>query len=310
MSGRRALFLDWGGTLVRAEDHRTVVNAEGNPVLMPRVAVTLARERPGYDCCFIVSNQARVGRGEITEAEVVRRFGWANERLGGPFTDWRLCPHGDDDRCACRKPQPRMFSELAAQHGIDLARSTHVGDSAKDRRGHRRRDHHVRVGRRLIRLGALMVSAVLALHMAAGFAGLVLGPVAMAAPKRTGAHTRAGEGYHWVVLAVCLTAASLAALDWPRLWWFLPIAAGSYAFTLLGYVAAKRRWRGWLLTHVSGQGGSYIALVTAVLVVNWSALTGTPGRASPWPWLLPTVVGTPLITWINVQVRRGYRPRL
>jgi len=129
----RALFLDWGGTLALARDHRTVVDGDGNPVLMPGVAETLARERPGYDACFIVSNQARIARGEISEAEVRRRFVWANERLGGPFTDWRLCPHADGDGCGCRKPSPAMFLELARAHAIDLAGSTHVGDSPKDR---------------------------------------------------------------------------------------------------------------------------------------------------------------------------------
>jgi D-glycero-D-manno-heptose 1,7-bisphosphate phosphatase len=89
MLGRRALFLDWGGT--------------------------------------------RIARGEISEAEVRRRFAWANERLGRPFSDWRLCPHEDADGCACRKPRPGMFLELAAAHGIALAASTHVGDSDKDR---------------------------------------------------------------------------------------------------------------------------------------------------------------------------------
>ena len=154
-----------------------------------------------------------------------------------------------------------------------------------------------------------MFRAVLAVHIAAGFVGLVLGPVAMTARKRQGAHTRAGEAYHWVMLVVCVTAALLAALDWSRLWWFLPIAAGSYVFALLGYVAAKRRWPGWLTAHVSGQGGSYIALLTAVLVVNWATLTGTPGRASPWPWIVPTLVGAPIITWVNVRLRRGRAPR-
>jgi D-glycero-D-manno-heptose 1,7-bisphosphate phosphatase len=136
MSGtKRALFLDWGGTLALTRENRTVVDAAGNPVLMANVAETLARERPRFDACFIVSNQARVGRGEITAAEVLRRFAWVNERLGRPFTDWRLCPHGDDDRCACRKPRPGMFLELAELHGVDLAASTHVGDSDRDRDG-------------------------------------------------------------------------------------------------------------------------------------------------------------------------------
>ena len=151
---------------------------------------------------------------------------------------------------------------------------------------------------------------ILGLHIAAGAAGLILGPIAMQAAKRPGRHTRAGEAYHWVMLLVCLSAATLAALDWTRLWWFLPIAAGSYAFALVGYVAAKRRWPGWLTAHIAGQGGSYIAMVTALLVVNWNALTGTRGFSSPWPWILPTLVGSPLIAWVTRQVRLGKRPRL
>lgn len=130
---KRALFIDWGGTLALIKDNRTVVDAAGHPVLMPNVAATLARERRHFDLCFIVSNQSRISRGEISLGEVYRRFAWADEQLGGPFTDWRLCPHGDEHGCACRKPQPGMFLELAGLHDVDLPASTHVGDSERDR---------------------------------------------------------------------------------------------------------------------------------------------------------------------------------
>jgi len=152
-------------------------------------------------------------------------------------------------------------------------------------------------------------SAILALHIAAGTAGLILGPIAMGARKRPGRHTRAGEAYHWVMLTVCLTAGLLAVLDWTRLWWFLPIAAGSYTFALVGYLAAKRRWRGWLRAHITGQGGSYIAMTTALLVVNWETLTGARGIYSPWAWALPTVIGSPIIAWVQYQVGLGKRPK-
>lgn len=151
--------------------------------------------------------------------------------------------------------------------------------------------------------------SILLVHIAAGTMGLVLGPIAMTARKRQGVHTRVGEAYHWVMLVVCLSAALLALLDWATLWWFLPVAAGSYAFALLGYVAAKRRWKGWLRAHITGQGGSYIAMVTAVFVVNWETLTGTRGISSPWAWALPTVLGTPMIAWVQYQVSLGKRPK-
>ena len=130
---RRALFLDWGGTLAVTRSNRTVVDLDGNPVLAPAVAETIAAVRPHFDLAFIVSNQARIGRGEISESEVVRRFAWANEQLGKPFDGWRLCPHVDEDGCGCRKPRPGMFLELVAEHDVDVEVSLHVGDSEKDR---------------------------------------------------------------------------------------------------------------------------------------------------------------------------------
>jgi uncharacterized membrane protein len=142
----------------------------------------------------------------------------------------------------------------------------------------------------------------LAIHIAAGTTGLVLGPLTMRATKRRGPHTRLGETYHWVMLCVCVSAAGLALIDWARLWWFLPIAVFSYANAFVGYLAAKRRRRGWLRAHIGGMGGSYIALTTALLVVNI-------GQRLPIVWFLPTVVGSPLIAWTINEVDRGRRPR-
>src|SRR5213078_934756 len=73
-----------------------------------------------------------------------------------------------------------------------------------------------------------LAGTVLLVHIALGTAGLVLGPVAMVARKLPGLHTQAGEAYHWVMLGVCVSASTLAVLDWGRIWWFLPIAVGSY----------------------------------------------------------------------------------
>lgn len=154
-----------------------------------------------------------------------------------------------------------------------------------------------------------LFGTVLAVHITSGAIGLVLGPIAMRTRKRPGAHTRAGEWYHWIMLAVSVSAALLALLDWGRLWWFLAIAAGSYAFALLGYLAAKRRWKGWLGAHITGQGGSYIAMVTALMVVNWETLTGSWGISSPWAWGLPTLVGTPVIAWVRYRVSVGKSPK-
>lgn len=151
------------------------------------------------------------------------------------------------------------------------------------------------------------VDTVLVIHIALGAAALITGPIAMVSGKRRGLHTRVGEAYHWLVLGTCVAAAALAVMNWSRIWWFLPVAAGSYTFALIGYVSGKRRWPGWLSIHIAGQGGSYIALVTAVLVVNWRIVFGAPGIASPAAWILPTVIGSPIIGF--VIAKRQQKPQ-
>ena len=56
----------------------------------------------------------------------------------------------------------------------------------------------------------------------------------------------------------------------------------------------------WLLRHISMMLGGYIATFTAFLVVNISL------ESLPWlPWLLPTIVGTPLIAYWT----KKYQPK-
>lgn len=143
---------------------------------------------------------------------------------------------------------------------------------------------------------------VLAFHIACGAGGIILGPIIMRARKMPGVHTQLGEIYHWLFLAIFLSAAALSFMNWERLWWLLPVGVFSYAFALLGYLSAKLRWKNWLYFHLTGQGGSYIAMTTAVIVVNF-------GTGTWWAWVLPTIVGSPLIAWVRREVRLGRRPK-
>jgi len=145
-------------------------------------------------------------------------------------------------------------------------------------------------------------NAMLNFHIACGVFALVLGPVSMYARKLRGLHTNVGELYHWVFLCICISACALAVLEWQRLWWFIPVGIFSYAFALLGYLSARLRWKNWLSYHLAGQGGSYIAMTTAVLVVNL-------GINVWWAWILPTLIGSPLIGWITSEVTSGRRPK-
>lgn len=141
-------------------------------------------------------------------------------------------------------------------------------------------------------------AVTLIIHIVAGTAGVLLGPVAL--HRATAGHVgRLAAGYHLAVLVVCLSAAALAVLDFRELWWFLLVAGFSYAFAARARLVARRRRPGWLARHLRGQGGAYIALWTALVVVGVKDM--------PALWLLPTAVGVPLIEWLAHRAA-GDRP--
>ncbi len=131
--GNPGLFCDLGGTLVELDHNRDLpADAQGNITLklLPNVAQTL---RPIRDhLIFIVTNQRGIKRGRFTRDQVEAAIEKMDRELGGILTGWEICPHGPEDNCGCRKPAIGMVVQLAETYGVDLARSTMVGDQAVD----------------------------------------------------------------------------------------------------------------------------------------------------------------------------------
>lgn len=133
----------------------------------------------------------------------------------------------------------------------------------------------------------MIADLALGVHIAAGAAGVAIGPFAIRDAVRSAPPSAAVWAYHWLVALICLSAVPLALLDVSQLWFFVPIAAGSYAFMFVGYRAAARRRGRWREAYVRGTVGVYIALLTALLVVSV--------RDMPVIWGLPAAVGVPAI---------------
>jgi hypothetical protein len=133
---------------------------------------------------------------------------------------------------------------------------------------------------------------LLVIHIGSGSLALAAGPAAMLAPKRPGLHPRLGIAYQVLTGLLCASGAGLAVLT-PRVWWLGVIAAATWAAALAGWQVRRMRCRAWLPLHISFMCGSYVSLTTALLVVNL-------GLGDPAGWIVPTVVGTPLIA------RRAY----
>jgi hypothetical protein len=69
----------------------------------------------------------------------------------------------------------------------------------------------------------------------------------------------------------------------------VPLAILALSLALVGYVAPAHRRGPWVRLYAHGQGGAYIALVTALLAVTLS------GAAATAAWVVPPLIGLPLI---------------
>jgi D-glycero-D-manno-heptose 1,7-bisphosphate phosphatase len=136
----KAVFLDRDGVLV--EDLGLLTRAE-ELRLLPGVASALERLKAGGFRLIVVSNQAVVARGMITEEDLAVIHGELERQLhaaGAPPLDGAYyCPHHPratlpDYRieCDCRKPRPGALLRAAQEHHLDLAASFLVGDRTTD----------------------------------------------------------------------------------------------------------------------------------------------------------------------------------
>ena len=139
--------------------------------------------------------------------------------------------------------------------------------------------------------------SIVAIHVVAGLICTVAGIVAMLNPKRAGSHPSAGTVYYWSLVVVFLTMAALSILRWPHNIHLFLLGILSFGAGVVGRRARRRLWRRWLPVHITGMAVSYILLLTAFYVDNgphlplWRML---PPLAF---WLLPSLVGLPLLIW-------------
>lgn len=145
---------------------------------------------------------------------------------------------------------------------------------------------------------APMFLAVLAVHVPTAGAAVISGAVAALSGKRPGRHPRAGTVYYWCLTATFVSLVALSALRWPHDAHLLAIGTLGYTAASLGVVARRRRWRGWPIwprVHGSGMAMSYIALLTGFYVDNGPSLPLWDRLPHLSYWLLPSVIGVPLL---------------
>ncbi len=128
-----ALFLDRDGVII--ENRANYIRSWDDVEIYPQALQALAQIRHIPYKIILVTNQSVVGRGLITLA----RAQMINDRLiseiekgNGRIDAVYMCPHAPHNNCACRKPQPGLLLQAAADHAIDLSRSIMIGDALTD----------------------------------------------------------------------------------------------------------------------------------------------------------------------------------
>jgi HAD superfamily hydrolase (TIGR01662 family) len=122
------VLLDRDGTIVQD------VPYNGDPALVVPVdgaRGALDRLRALGVRLGVVSNQSGVGSGRISLDQVEAVNARVTELLG-PFDVWRICPHGRDEGCDCRKPAPGMVKDACAALDVLPERCVLIGDIGSD----------------------------------------------------------------------------------------------------------------------------------------------------------------------------------
>jgi hypothetical protein len=140
--------------------------------------------------------------------------------------------------------------------------------------------------------------SIVAVHVAAGLVCTIAGIAAMLAPKRAGRHPSAGTVYYWSLMVVFLSMAALSILRWPADTHLFVLGILSFGAGAVGRMAKRGLWRGWLPVHVTGMATSYILLLTAFYVDNGPHLPLWRSLPALAHWLLPSIVGVPILAWV------------
>ena len=129
----KLVILDRDGTI--NEDSDEFVKSPHEWVPLPGSLEAIARLNHAGWHVVVASNQSGLGRGLFDVSTLNAMHAKMNRLLaevGGRVDAVFYCPHGPDDGCRCRKPEPGLYEQIGERYGLDLKDVPVVGDSARD----------------------------------------------------------------------------------------------------------------------------------------------------------------------------------
>jgi D-glycero-D-manno-heptose 1,7-bisphosphate phosphatase len=134
-TARRAAFLDRDGVLNRRAPPGDYVKSVTEFVWLAGAREGVRRLNDEGWLVLVVTNQRGIARGLYSAADVEAIHARAQRELreiGAHVDGFYFCPHRDEDRCSCRKPQPGLILRAAQEWNVDLAASFLIGDDERD----------------------------------------------------------------------------------------------------------------------------------------------------------------------------------
>lgn len=129
----RLILLDRDGVI--NHDSPAYVKSAAEWREIPGALGAIARlKRSGLQVA-VCSNQSGLARGLFgmdALNDMHRKMQSGLDRYGVALDDLRVCPHGPDDGCACRKPRPGMLLKTLQALSVPAADTIFVGDSGRD----------------------------------------------------------------------------------------------------------------------------------------------------------------------------------
>jgi uncharacterized membrane protein len=152
--------------------------------------------------------------------------------------------------------------------------------------------------------------AVARFHIVVGVACVLAGASAMLSYKGRGRHSTFGTVYYWCLAIVVASATVLSVMRWVENYHLFLLGALSLIAATIARRALRERWRNWVRLHITGMGLSYILMLTAFYVDNGKNLPLWRELPQVALWLLPAVLGIPILLRTLLKHPLARRERL
>jgi D-glycero-D-manno-heptose 1,7-bisphosphate phosphatase len=135
LAGMPTVVLDRDGVLNRRPPRAQYVRSWEEWQWLPGALESLKLLADSGYRVLVVSNQAGINRGAMSEADVLavhERMRAEAAAAGGRIDAVYYCPHDWDEGCECRKPKPGMLFQAQRDHHLDLTHTPFIGDDERD----------------------------------------------------------------------------------------------------------------------------------------------------------------------------------